>query len=448
MDTNIFKAYDIRGIYPDQIDERGAFQIGLAFVEFLKPKTVVVGKDVRGSGEGLKSELIRGITELGVQVIDIGVISTDMLYFAVAHYGYDGGITISASHNPKEYNGMKMVGAEAKAISSDTGLFAIRDLALKNEKYPKTEKQGKVTEKEILDDYVEHVLSFIDVSKIKPFKIVLSSNFGPAGMVAQKILSKLGANLEISCLDCELNGEFPKGRPDPLIPERQKETSNLIEKFGADFGVAWDADADRCFFFDEKGNFIEGYFITALLAENLLKRNPGEKIIYDPRLTWATEEVIRQNKGIPILNKAGHTFIKDRMRQENALFAGEMSAHYYFRDNFYADNGMIPFLMILEMLSVTGKKMSELVAPFTSKYFVSGEINSEVADVKSVMEKIENLYKDGKILKIDGLSVEYSNWRFNLRPSNTEPLLRLNVEALSKELMEEKRDTLLKLIRE
>lgn len=455
MDPKIFKAYDIRGIYPEQFDEDGAYKIAQAYVKFVKPKKIVLGRDVRTSGEKLWKAAAQGFMDAGVDVVDVGIISTDMLYFAVANYGYDGGITLSASHNPKEYNGMKIVREKSIAISSDTGLNEIRDLAFKGESI-KVEKTGVISKQDILDDYIAHILKFVNAKKIKPLRIVLSANFGLAGEVAKKVIAQIPTKITYECLDCEPNGEFPKGRPDPLIPERQIETSKLVKTTGADFAVAWDADADRCFFFDEKGQFIEGYYIVGLLAKTLLKDHPGEKILYDPRLTWATIETVKNAGGIPIMTKAGHTFIKDRMRSEDALFAGEMSAHYYFRDNWYADNGMIPFVMMMQIISESGQKLSELVAPMKNKYFVSGEINNEVKDILAILASAEEIYKDGKIDKTDGLSVEYgdptsprlrgTSWRFNLRGSNTEPKIRLNVESTNKKTMETKRNELLALI--
>jgi len=447
FNPKIFKAYDIRGIYNEELDTDTAYKIGQAYAKKFSPKTVVIGRDVRSHGEQLKQSLIKGLMDAGVNIIDVGVISTDMLYFSVAHYNYDGGITVSASHNPKEYNGFKMVREKAIAISSDTGLFDIRDMVVDNTFEIKAETKGTITKKDIIDDYIKHILSFIDVNNIKSMKVVLSANFGLAGQVAQRIIKQIPAKIDYVLLDAEPNGEFPKGRPDPLIPERQTETSELVKTEKADLGVAWDADADRCFFYDEHGKFIEGYYIVGLLAQYLLKKNPNEAILYDPRLTWATIETVTNASGKPICTKAGHSFIKDRMRKENALFAGEMSAHYYFRDNWYADNGMIPFVLMLEILSVKGQSLSELLKPVMEKYFVSGEINSEVNDIPKKIAEIEEKYQDGKIEHIDGLSVEYKDWRFNLRGSNTEPKLRLNVESFDKDIMEEKRDELLALIR-
>lgn len=446
MDPKIFKAYDIRGIYPDQFNEDDAYKIAQAYATYIKPKNIVLGHDVRSSGNKLWQAAANGFLDAGVDVIDVGTISTDMLYFSVANYGYDGGITISASHNPREYNGMKMVREKSIAISSDTGLNEIRDLTINKTKLS-SENKGKIIKKDILNDYINHILKFIDIRKIKPLKIVLSANFGLAGKVAEKIISKIPAKIEHECLDCVPDGDFPKGLPDPLIPERRTETSELVKNSHADLGVAWDADADRCFFFDENGNFIEGYYIVGILAKELLKNHPGDKILHDPRLVWATIETVKAAGGVPIITKTGHGFIKDRMRKENALFSGEMSAHYYFRDNWYADNGMIPFVTMLEILSQSKQKLSELVQPMIEKYPVSGEINNEVKDVKAVLEEAEKIYHDGKIDKIDGLSVEYPQWRFSLRGSNTEPKIRLNVETRGdRKLMEQKRDELIALI--
>jgi phosphomannomutase len=453
MKESIFKAYDIRGIYPEEIDETGAYKIAKAFCEFLKPKELVVGSDVRLSSPSLKKAVIKAITDAGIQVIDVGEISTDMLYFSVANYGYAGGLSVTASHNPKEYNGMKFVREESKPVSSDTGLFEIRDMAMKDETeisdFELTEENLKLIEKkEILDDYVAKVKTFADFSQIKnkKFKIVANPNFGLAGKALDKVLE--GLDIEIIKINYNPDGNFPKGRPDPLIPENREEISQRVRDEKADFGVAWDADADRCFFFTEKGEFIEGYFITAFLAKIFLERESGGKIVRDTRLVWAIDDIARGNNGTVLPNKAGHSFIKERMKKDGAVFGGEMSAHYYFRDYYFCDNGMIPLVMMLEFLSKQEKTLSEIMQEmFWNKYFVSGEINNQVADVKTILAKAEEKYADGEINKIDGVSVEFSDWRFNLRGSNTEPVIRLNVEAKSKELMEAKRDELLQLIK-
>jgi len=459
MEEKIFKAYDIRGLYPQEIDELGAYKIASALCDFLKPKELVVGCDVRLSSPSLKKAAIKAIIDKGIKVIDVGEISTDMLYFAVANYGYAGGLTVTASHNPKEYNGMKIVREDSRPISGDSGLFDIRDAAMEMEIDPavlKEEADSKlVEEKDITLDYIEKIRSFADFSKIKPFKIVANPNFGVGGRVVDSILE--GTGIEIIKLNWESDGNFPKGRPDPLIPENREEISRLVVKHNANLGVAWDADADRCFFFTEKGEFIEGYFITALLGKILLERYPNEKVIRDTRLSWAIDDIVSLGGGQPLSTKAGHSFIKERMRKENAIFGGEMSAHYYFRDYFYCDCGMIPFVMILEFLSEQEKPLSQIMREmFFDKYFVSGEINNEVSDVASVVSKIKEKYisNASAIDDQDGISLDFTqsenkndHWRFNVRSSNTEPLIRLNVEAKSQEIMKEKRDELLALIK-
>lgn len=453
MNPSIFKAYDIRGIYPDEINEEDAYKIAKAYCKFVKPKEVVIGSDVRISSPALKKSAVNAVTEEGIKVIDVGTISTDMLYFAVANYGYSGGFSVTASHNPKEYNGMKLVREESKPISGDTGIFEIRDLAMNYQSditnYKLSEEDKKLVEKkDILEDYIAKTKTFADFSKFKKFKIVANANFGVAGKNVDKLLE--GTNIEIVKLNWNPDGNFPKGRPDPLIPENREEISKLVVENEADFGVAWDADADRCFFFTEKGEFIEGYFITALLSKIFLEREKGGKIVHDSRLVWAIEDVARESGGSDISTKAGHAFIKERMKKEDAIFGGEMSAHYYFRDYFYCDNGLIPLVMMLEFLSAEEKTLSEIMNEmFWNKYFVSGEINNEVSDVKTVLQKAKEKYSaDAKdILEIDGISIELENWRFSLRGSNTEPVIRLNVEAKEKALMETKRDELLNLIR-
>ncbi len=453
MDSKIFKAYDIRGIYPDEINELDAYKIAKAFCQYLRPSEIVIGRDIRLSSPSLKKAAVKAATDGGIKVIDVGTISTDMLYFAVANYGYAGGLSVTASHNPKEYNGMKIVREKSMPVSSDSGLFDIRDIAIKDEsKITNYELSGEnsnlIEKRDILDDYIAKIKTFADLSKFKKFKIVANPNFGMAGKVLDKLLE--GTDIEIIKINYEPDGNFPKGRPDPLIPENRQEISKLVIDSGADFGVAWDADADRCFFFTEKGEFVEGYFITALLAKIFLEKSSGEEIIHDTRLTWAIENIVKENGGIDIATKAGHSFIKERMKKENAVFGGEMSAHYYFRDYFYCDNGMIPLVMMLEFLSGQKKTLSEIMHEmFWNKYYVSGEINSEVQDVKKILEKADQKYSQGaiKIDKTDGISIDFADWRFNLRGSNTEPLIRLNVEAKTKELMEEKRDEVLKIIR-
>jgi phosphomannomutase len=459
MDQKIFKAYDIRGIYPSEINALDTYKIATAICQFLKPTEMVVGCDVRLSSPELKHAAIKAITDQGIRVIDVGSISTDMLYFSVANYGYAGGLTVTASHNPKEYNGMKIVREQSKPISGDTGIYEIRDLAMSLDIKEST-LEGEINEslvekRDIMDDYAKKVRSFADFSLFKKFKVVANPNFGVGGKALSKILE--GIDIDLVKINYEPDGNFPKGRPDPLIPENREEISKLVVETGADFGVAWDADADRCFFFTEKGEFIEGYFITALLAKIFLEKSVGEKIVHDTRLTWAIEDIIASHGGIDVATKAGHAFIKERMRNENAIFGGEMSAHYYFRDYFYADNGMIPFAMIIEFLSTQEKTFSEVMwKMFWNKYYVSGEINIEVPDVPAIIADMKSRYADSatKIDEQDGISLDFTSdaleenhWRFSIRGSNTEPLIRLNIEAKSNKTMEEKRDELLAIIR-
>jgi len=454
MEKSIFKAYDVRGIYPSEINEQDVYNIAKAYCEFVKPSEVVIGSDVRLSSPSLKKAAIKAVTDQGIRVIDVGEISTDMLYFSVANYGYAGGFSLTASHNPKEYNGLKFVREESRPISSDTGLFEIRDMVLKDESeitdFELTEENLKLVEKkDIMADYIAKIKSFADFSKFKKFKVVANPNFGVGGRAIDKLLEDV--DIDIVKLNWESDGNFPKGRPDPLIPGNREEISKLVVENGADFGVAWDADADRCFFFTEKGEFIEGYFITALLGGIFLQRNARATILHDPRLIWAIRDVALKNGCKDIINKSGHAFIKERMRKDNVVFGGEMSAHYYFKDYFYCDNGLIPFVMMLEFLSTEKRTLSEIMTEmFWNKYFVSGEINSEVSDVKLKISEAKKKYAQEaeSIDEIDGVSIEYADWRFNLRGSNTEPVIRLNVEAKSKELMAEKREELLKLIRD
>ncbi|MBI4752806.1 phosphomannomutase/phosphoglucomutase [Candidatus Desantisbacteria bacterium] len=435
INPSMFKAYDIRGIYPEQLNEETIYQIGKAFVEFVKPRNVVIGRDNRLSAKSLFAALSQGIMDMGVDVVDLGEVSTDMVYFANGWCGCDSGIMLTASHNPPQYNGMKLVKEQSIPISGDTGIYEIRDLAIK-QKFTSSVEKGAITSRDIYDEYVKHVLSFINPEVLKPYRIVADAGNGIGGKVASGIVKNLP--VQIIPMNFEPDGRFPNGEPNPLLEEKRIGIIERVKQEGADLGVAWDGDADRCFFIDENGEFIDGYYITALLAEAFLKKKPGSKIIFDPRLIWANIDIIKQYNGIPLINKSGHAFIKERMRKEDALFAGEMSAHYYFRDNYYADNGMIPLVLILELMSITNKSLSELLLPLKSKYFISGEINCLVEAPSEKIKEIEEYYKDGEITCIDGLSVEYPAWRFNLRASNTEPFIRLNIEAKSKGLLEEK----------
>jgi len=447
VDWNVFRAYDIRGIYPDAIDEEAYYRIAKVYVYLFKPSTMVVGMDARSSSPQLKASLIKGFLDAGVDVVDIGEIITDMLYFAVGEYGYSGGVVVSASHNPKEYNGMKMVREKAAAISSDTGLFDIRD-ALKAGKDAdvKSDRKGTCTERDILNDYLEHVLKSIDRSVVKKFTIVANANFGYVCRPAAKLAQDLG--LSLITLNFEPDGTFPKGPPDPMLPGNRAETEALVKERRPNFGVIWDADADRCMFFTEKGEFISGAYITALLADILLtKYGSDNTIIFDPRVIWPTVDVCKRRGATPIVAKSGHAFMKDIMRRKNALFAGEMSAHYYFRENFYCDNGMIPFLLVLEHLSTHDRPFSEIIAPYMAGHYMSGELNYHVQDIKAVIANVQEKFRgEGQEDFTDGFSLETPEWRFNIRGSNTEPLLRLNIEARKPNLVDEIKTEIEKII--
>lgn len=443
IDPTIFKAYDIRGIYPTQLDEDLAYKIGQAYAKFVSPKTVVLGRDVRLSGHKLWEAARQGLADHGVNVIDIGVVSTDMMYFAVANYGFDGGLTVTASHNPREFNGFKMVRARGVPISGDSGIMDIRDLVLSGYKL-QAEVEGKVEVKEILNDYLTKVLSVTDKNKIKRFRIIANTNFGTTGPVLKKLAEQLPMDLTV--INAEPNGEFPKGRPDPLIPENRNETIALVKQNKADLGVMWDSDADRCFFIDETGRFLSGYFTSAILADYFLKKYPKSKIVVDMKLNWAIIDAVNSAGGTALPNKTGHSFFKERMIAEDAVFGGEVSGHYFFKDYFYLDNGLIPFLIILEMLSDQGRKLSEIYEPLFAKYFAIDETSVNVPDVTAVVEKLKQTFQDGILSFIDGISIEYPTWRANVRPSNTEPLVRLNLEAKDAQTLKQKTQELLDLI--
>lgn len=438
MNWDSFRAYDLRGVYPTDLDEEAFYRIAKAYTLLFHPKTMVVGMDARESGPGLKKSLTAGFVDAGVHVVDIGGITTDMLYYAVgASEEYSGGIVVSASHNPKQYNGAKMVREKAAAISSDTGLFQIRDLIKAGkDKEVSSETKGTVTEKNVFNGYVEHVLSFIDQKSIKPFKVIANANFGYVGSAIEIIADKLG--LDLTTLNFTPDGAFPKGTPDPMQPANRAETEALMKNDQFDLAAIWDADADRCMFLDEKGEFISGAYVTAMLADVLLTKDGGNnKIIFDPRVIWPTIKVCERHGAEPIISKSGHAFIKDRMRKENAIFAGEMSAHYYFRENFYADNGVIPFLLILDHLSNSGQSFSAVMKPYMDGHYMSGELNYRVEDINKVIAAVkERFSSEGREDLTDGYSLNTDEWRFNIRASNTEPLLRLNVEARKPGLVE------------
>ena len=437
MKWEIFRAYDVRGTYPDEINEEACYGIARAYAYQIKPSDVVVGRDVRHSSTSLKNSVVSGLLDAGVNVKDIGQITTDMLYFTVGHYGYSGGIIVSASHNPPQYNGMKLVREGVTAISSDTGLFDIRDTLKKGEEAKLSPSQkGTYEEKEVIQDYVEYLLGFVDTSLIRNFTFVANPNFGFAGQPLKIMADRL--KLNVIPLNFDPDGSLPKGPPDPMLEHNRKETEEFTRQSNADFGVAWDGDADRVMFFDENGRSISGVYCTALLAKILIEKYGAKnKIIFDPRVIWPVSKIVESMGGIPIISKGGHSFMKDRMRKENALFGGEMSAHYYFRDNFFADNGMIPLLLIMEYLTKVKKKLSEVITPFMESHYMSGELNYRVKNTDLVRKTVEEQFKkEGEIDYTDGISISSKDWRFNLRSSNTEPLLRLNIEAYKEGLTE------------
>ncbi|WP_336749090.1 phosphomannomutase CpsG [Pantoea vagans] len=441
-----FKAYDIRGELGTELNEDIAYRIGRAYGEFVRPKTIVVGGDVRLTSESLKLALADGLRDAGTDVLDIGMSGTEEIYFATFHLGIDGGIEVTASHNPMNYNGMKLVREGARPVSGDTGLRDVQRLAEANDFAPVEEgKRGSYKQISVLDAYVDHLMGYIDLNNFtKPMKLVINSGNGAAGHIIDEIEKRFKqANAPVSFIKVhhEADGNFPNGIPNPLLPECRKDTSDAVHEHQADMGIAFDGDFDRCFLFDENAEFIEGYYIVGLLAEAFLKKESGAKIIHDPRLTWNTIDVVTKAGGIPVMSKTGHAFIKERMREEDAVYGGEMSAHHYFRDFAYCDSGMIPWLLVAELLAVKGETLSGLVSERMKAFPCSGEINSKVANAKEKIEKIKQRYtqQGADADTTDGISIEFSTWRFNLRTSNTEPLVRLNVETVeSTELMKEK----------
>lgn len=430
-----FKAYDVRGKLGEELNEEIAYRIGRAFAQYLNAKKVVVGSDVRASSNALKMAITRGLIDAGTDVIDIGQTGTEEVYFAAFYLNMDGAIEVTASHNPIDYNGMKFVGHKAKPISSDSGLKKIKYIA-ENQEYTNPLKKGVIHKVSILDEYVKHLLSYINLSNMRDLKLLVNAGNGAAGHVIDAIEEYFrNGNIPIKFIKLyhKVDSTFPNGIPNPLLVENQTTTSNAVKEYGADMGIAWDGDFDRCFLFDEKGCFIEGYYIVGLLAESFLKKYPNEKIVHDPRLTWNTIDIVKKTNGTPILSKSGHSFIKERMRAENAIYGGEMSAHHYFRDFAFCDSGMIPWLLVAELLGIKKKSLSELVSKNITKYPCSGEINYKVKNTGSCISAVNSHYKNSKNLYLidntDGLSMEFDNWRFNLRASNTEPLLRLNIET-------------------
>ena len=443
-----FKAYDLRGRVPDELNEDLARQIGLAYAAFLKPSKVVVGQDIRLSSPALVAALTAGLLEAGVDVLDIGRCGTEEVYFATAHLGASGGIMVTASHNPMDYNGMKFVREESRPISGDTGLEEIRSLILAGE-LPVADQPGSRSEVDVVDAYIEHLLSYVDVAALKPLKIVCNAGNGGAGAIIDRLEPVLP--FEFIKVHHEADGTFPNGIPNPLLPENRGATIDAIKTSGADLGLAWDGDFDRCFLFDETGGFIEGYYIVGLLATAMLARTPGSRIIYDPRLTWNTQEIVTQKGGIAVQCKSGHAFIKERMRSEDAVYGGEMSAHHYFRDFSYADSGMIPWLLVAGIMSSSGKPLSELVNDRMKLFPCSGEINRKLTDPRGALEVIREHYSADALCvdETDGLSFEFTDWRFNLRMSNTEPVIRLNVESRGDPaLMTKQTDEILALLKD
>ena len=440
----IFKAYDVRGLYPTEIDEAGAYAIGRAYVEQFEPRTIAVGRDMRVSSPSIAGAVREGAADGGADVLDLGLVGTEMVYFAVGELGLDGGIAVTASHNPKQYAGMKIVRAGAMPVGGNSGLLDVRDRALAASW--RDTPRGEIRTEDIWDAYVDRVLSFVDVDAFRPLRIVIDAANGMAGTMLPPVLARLPM-LDVDRCYFEPDGTFPNHEPNPLLPENRQFIMARTTSSGADFGVAFDGDADRCFFVDETGEFVPGDFTTALFAQSILAREPGGKVIYDVRASWAVPEAIEAAGGVPLMNRVGHAFIKQRMREVGAVFAGEVSAHYYFRDFSQADAGVVPFLLMCELVSRRGK-LSEVLAPFRDRYFITGEINTPVDDVDATLARLEEEFgAQGEISHLDGLSVDAGAWHFNVRGSNTEPLLRLNLEARSRELMDEKRDEVLAVIR-
>ncbi len=444
LDPTVFKAYDVRGLYGSQIDEKGAYAIGRAYAEQFEPRRIAVGRDMRLSSPAMAAAVIDGARDGGADVVDIGLAGTEMVYFAVGSLDLDGGVAVTASHNPKEYTGMKIVRRGALPVGGDSGLLDVRDRALRG--FGDVARRGELTERDISPEYVDRVLSFVDVSAIAPLRIVADAANGMAGAMLPPVLERL----PIETVRCyfEPDGSFPNHEPNPLLPENREFIVAKTLAEAADFGVAFDGDADRCFFVDDAGEFVPGDFVTALFAEAVLAREPGARIIYDVRASWAVPETIESLGGVPLVNKVGHAFIKHRMRAEDAAFGGEVSGHYYFRDFCQADSGVVPFLLMLALVSKKGRKLSEILEPFRERYFITGELNTPVPDVQLKLRELEERFgQEGTVSHLDGVSVDDEGWHFNVRPSNTEPLLRLNLEARSQELMERKRDEVLAVIR-
>jgi phosphomannomutase len=443
LNPAVFKAYDVRGIYPDDLNEEGAYAIGRAYVEHFEPRRIAVGRDMRVSAPAMAAAATEGAADAGADVVDIGMVGTEMLYCAVGELELEGGIAVTASHNPKQYTGMKIVRRGALPVGGDSGLLDVRDRALSG--FGDVTRRGTVSTADIWPAYIERVLSFVDVDAIKPLRVVIDAANGMAGAMLPPVLARLPVDA-VTCF-FEPDGTFPNHEPNPLLPENREFIVRKTLDERADFGVAFDGDADRCFFVDDAGEFVPGDFVTALFAESVLAKEPGGKVIYDVRASWAVPESIERAGGEALVNRVGHAFIKHRMRQEDAVFAGEVSGHYYFRDFFQADSGVVPFLLMLELVSRAEKPLSEILRRFREHYFITGEINSTVSDVPVKLQELKERFgQEGRVSHLDGISVEGEDWHFNVRPSNTEPLLRLNLEARSQELMVRKRDEVLAVI--
>ena len=442
----IFKAYDVRGLYPQELDEGAAERIGCALAQQLGAVRLGAGMDPRPSSTGLLEAFAAGAAAAGASTVDFGLVPTEMLYFGVASRGLDGGAMVTASHNPPQYNGMKLVGEGALPLSGDSGIPELKERSQALDELP-ARRAGTVIERlDLYPAYVEHLHGLVDVTAFRPYRVVMDAANGVAGKLATRVFD--GSPLERVELYFEVDGTFPNHEPNPLLEENSREIRERVVAEKADLGIAWDGDADRCFFVDEQGEFVPGDFVTALLAEALLIKDPGAKILYDLRASRAVPDVIAANGGVPLVNRVGHAFFKQRMRREGGLFGGEVSGHYYFADNYNADSGFIPALLILDLLSRKKATMAELLEPLRAKYFISGEINSVVEDVPAALARLEARYADGEVTHLDGVSVDYDRWHFNVRASNTEPLMRLNLGADTPDLMAEKRDEVLAVIRE
>jgi phosphomannomutase len=445
IDPDIFKAYDVRGLYPSQLDSEVARRVGRAFVDYLGGRRIAVGRDCRISSPELAGAFIEGARAQGCAVVDIGLVSTDMLYFYVAKHDLEGGAIITASHNPKEWNGIKMVGRGALALSGDAGIREIREAVVAGAHADTREPAGPLEAAAVREDYALHCLSFVDTSAIPPLKVVLDAANGMGAVGASAIFAHLP--VETIRMYFELDGRFPNHPADPLVEENRRDIVERVRAEGADLGIAWDGDADRCFLIDDTGQYVPGDFVTAILGEAVARREPGAKIVYDVRASRAVSDRVRAAGGVPLMNRVGHAFMKKRMRDERAVFGGEVSGHFYFRENWFVDNGMIPALLMLERLGREDRRLSEILSPLRERYHITGEINSRVADIDRVLARLEERYRDGRIGRLDGLSVDYDGWHFNVRPSNTEPLLRLNLEAYDRDEMQRRRDEVLTLLR-